>query len=175
MRGVVRLAEPRDVARLRDIENAADTLLAELVRAADWDSAPTGESRYVSPGFVLVVSETTDGDAVGFVHVLGAGRDAHLEQLSVLPDHARRGLGRALVEAAKAEAGGRGSECLTLRTYADVPWNAPFYATCGFVETDPETDFHRLLVDEEARRGVDKYGRRIQMTVQLRRPTRVGN
>jgi GNAT superfamily N-acetyltransferase len=171
MTGVVRPAEPRDVARLEDIENAADALLVDFLRPDHWDSAPTGDSRMESTGFVLVASESTGGDAVGFVHVIEADGHAHLEQLSVLPDHARRGFGRALVEAAKTEASRRGYDRMTLRTYADVPWNAPFYATCGFVETEPESDFHRRMVAEEECLGLGEHGRRIQMTARFKRPT----
>jgi GNAT superfamily N-acetyltransferase len=122
------------------------------------------------PGFVLVVSESIDGDAVGFVHVIEADGRAHLEQLSVLPSHARRGLGRTLVEAAKAEAGQHGNQWITLRTYADVPWNAPFYSTCGFVESEPESAFQRQLEEAEERLGLEKYGRRIQMSAPLSSP-----
>ena len=58
----------------------------------------------------------------------------------------------------------RGHGHLTLRTYAAVPWNAPFYATLGFVESEPDTDALRELVALEERLGLDRWGRRIQMT-----------
>ncbi|HEY5231469.1 MAG TPA: GNAT family N-acetyltransferase [Galbitalea sp.] len=164
MTGVVRLAEPRDLALLEAIENTADSLLVDHVHASAWDPAPTGEARASSPGFVLVVSQSTGEEAVGFVHVLEVDGHAHLEQLSVLPGQARRGLGRMLVEAAKNTANEHGYDRITLRTYADVPWNAPFYSTCGFVESEPQTEFHRRLVEAERDLGLEKYGRRIQMT-----------
>jgi hypothetical protein len=56
---------------------------------------------------------------------------------------------------------------LTLRTYADVPWNAPFYRSCGFVECDPDTDFLKDLVKVEQQLGMAAYGRRVQMKVEL--------
>ena len=43
----------------------------------------------------------------------------------------------------------------------------PTYGTCGFTETEPVTDFHRRLASLEKELGLDRYGRRIQMTVQL--------
>ena len=46
--------------------------------------------------------------------------------------------GDDLVHAAMAEAQHRGYDQLTLRTYAEVPWNAPFYASCGFIESRAE-------------------------------------
>ena len=90
---------------------------------------------------------------------------AHIEQLSVCPTHGRRGYGRMLVEAAKREAAKRSYARLTVRTFADVPWNAPFYRTAGFVEEPPETPFHLALVETERQIGLDAYGRRTQMAV----------
>ena len=153
-----------DAPRLTEIENAADALLIDLLAPVRWDPAPDGASRIRMPGFVLVLSETMDAQAVGFVHVIELEGCAHLEQLSVVPSSARRGFGRKLVDAAKTEAGRRGYDRMTLRTYADVPWNAPFYATCGFVETEPETALERRLLASEQLLGLGQYGRRIQMS-----------
>jgi hypothetical protein len=75
-----------------------------------------------------------------------------------------RGIRRRLVEAAKTTANEPGYDRITLRTFADVPWNAPFYSTCGFVESEPQTEFHRGLVKTEQDLDLEKYGRRIQMT-----------
>lgn len=81
------------------------------------------------------------------------------------------GWGRRVLVAAMRVARERAHERMTLRTYADVPWNAPFYATAGFVEETPVTAFHRGLVDIERRLGLDARGRRVQMAVDLtRRP-----
>lgn len=72
-----------------------------------------------------------------------------------------------LVRAAMSSAAERGHTKMTLRTYADVPWNAPFYASCGFVETSPETEALRRLIDVEQRLGLFEHGHRIQMTAAL--------
>jgi N-acetylglutamate synthase-like GNAT family acetyltransferase len=93
-----------------------------------------------------------------------------LEQVSVLPDYGRRGVGKLLVEAAIEEATRRGYDQMTLRTYAAVPWNGPFYALLGFAESEPETDFQRSLIDVENGLGLAQYGRRIQMTRFLNTP-----
>ncbi|MCC3275083.1 GNAT family N-acetyltransferase [Arthrobacter sp. zg-Y20] len=75
----------------------------------------------------------------GFARLEEVDRQAHLEQLSVHPDAAGAGLGRALVEAAMAWAREQGYTYMTLCTFVDVPFNAPFYASCGFeVVTAPE-------------------------------------
>ena len=102
---------------LEAIENAADRLLVERFQPTTWEPAPSGHARRADAGFVLVAeghavaaertAEAAPGGAarrvIGFVHVLEAGGVAHLEQLSVLPEHGRRGVGSALVEAAAAE------------------------------------------------------------------------
>jgi GNAT superfamily N-acetyltransferase len=61
----------------------------------------------------------------------------HLEELAVHPAHQRRGLGARLVAAVVGWARARGAAALTLSTFRDVPWNAPFYARIGFRALDP--------------------------------------
>ena len=166
----VRAARSYDARALKAIEVAADTLLIDRFGAVDWPPPTDASERARLPGFVLL-AESADDDVpptpVGFVHVLEIDGHAHLEQLSVLPSHGRRGIGRRLVDAALAEARRREHAVITLRTYADVPWNAPFYASCGFRETEPDSDFLRsLLVTEEALQ-LSAYGRRVQMTAAL--------
>ena len=164
----IRRAAPNDYLALESIENAADQLLIDRLNPESWEPAPSGLSRAAEHGFVLVAEKTETSTIVGFVHVVESDGIAHLEQLSVLPQEGRHGYGRRLLEAAMDEARSRAYERLTLRTYADVPWNAPFYARVGFVETEPTTDFHKLLVEVEERLGLARYGRRVQMTAALR-------
>jgi GNAT superfamily N-acetyltransferase len=163
----VRTAEVDDFAALESIENRADAPLIDFLHASTWWPAASAADRVRASGFVLVAVGDTDGHTVGFVHVLEEYSIAHLEQLSVLPEFGRHGYGRRLVLAAAEEARRLGHSQLTLRTYADVPWNAPFYSTCGFVETLPDTEFHRSLVATEDELGLPAYGRRVQMTLNL--------
>ncbi|MBN9155944.1 MAG: GNAT family N-acetyltransferase [Microbacterium sp.] len=169
MASFVRTATDADLAELARIEDEADALFTERFGSALGHGAPPGAARAAERGYVLVVSEAEHGPAVGFVHVLEEDGIAHLEQLSVLPAHARRGHGRELLEAALDEAAERGHTSVTLRTFAEVPWNAPFYASAGFVETDPPDDpFYRALAAAEHRLGLDELGRRVHMTIDVR-------
>lgn len=170
----VRPAGPADLAALEGIEAAADGLFAELFGPDPFGpgSAAPGPQRAAEPGFVLVAGEGEGADPVGFAHVLqplpGCPGDAHLEQLAVLPSHARRGHGRALVEAAAAQARRRGAVRMTLRTFAHVPWNAPFYTACGFVPIPPMTAaVHREMVAVEERLGLLDLGERVLMARDL--------
>lgn len=161
-----------DLPHLAVIEDRSDQLFVQRYvpphEREDWHGAPGGQQRAQAPGFLLVARERARGPLVGFVHVLEpAVGPAHLEQLSVLPSHGRRGHGRALVTAALREASLRGHREITLRTYAEVPFNAPFYRSCGFEESQPTTAFQRRLVDVEQEQGLMRYGRRVQMTAPL--------
>lgn len=167
MNVLLRPLNSSDLEYLAPIEEQADKLFLELFRPEHWDSAPTGADRVAEGGFIIV-AEHQSGRLVGFVHVLEHFGIAHLEQLSVLPDFGRRGIGGRLVGAAEQAAKDRGYSELTLRTYADVPWNAQFYRGLGFEEEEPDTEFHKHLVVVEKRMGLDEFGRRIQMHVILR-------
>lgn len=163
----IRFATPADYAAVEAIENAADRLLIDWLLPEQWPLAPAGATRASEPGFLLV-AEATDTDAVvGFVHVIESEKIAHPEQLSVSPEYSRRGYGRMLIDAAMEEARGRKHNRLTLRTYADIPCNAPFYSRAGFAEEAPSTDFHRKLVQVEDSLEFARYGRRVQMVAVL--------
>lgn len=163
---VIREAAADDAEMIQAIEASADALLIDVLGAPEWPPPGDATGRLGQAGFVLVL-EDADSSPVGFVHVLDVDGHAHLEQLSVLPESGRQGHGRRLVDAALAEARKRGYSRMTLRTYAEVPWNAPFYASCGFLESIPESGFQLGLVETEASLGIDRYGRRVQMTIAL--------
>ncbi|MFE5775457.1 GNAT family N-acetyltransferase [Brachybacterium sp. NPDC056505] len=180
----IREARREDLARLQAIEAAGDAMFADLFGPEPFgpDSAERGEARAAEPGVLLVAvvggGAGADERVVGFAHVLeidgAAAREdrpeAHLEQLAVLPAYGRRGIGRALVEASCAWAAGRDHMRITLRTYAEVPWNAPFYARCGFRVVDStvgggefDTAFQQGLVETERGAGLERHGRRVLM------------
>ncbi|UEJ82906.1 GNAT family N-acetyltransferase [Brachybacterium halotolerans subsp. kimchii] len=178
----IREARREDLATLEAIGAEGDAMFAGLFGPEPFgpDSAESGEARAAEPGIVLVavVGAAADERVAGFAHVLeidgatarGDRAEAHLEQLAVLPAFGRRGIGRALVEASYTWAAGRGHMRITLRTYAEVPWNAPFYARCGFRVVDPtvgggdfDTAFQRGLVETERGAGLGRHGRRVLM------------
>lgn len=164
----VRSASDSDLDSLAAIEAAADTLFDSAHAPVDWGAPPSGRSRLQQPGFILVAAEAESGPAVGFAHVIEVDGRAHLEQLSVLPSHARRGHGTALIEAAMDEAARHHASVMSLRTFADGPWNAPFYASHGFVECPaPDDDFNRASVAAEEAAGLAAHGRRTYMEVSL--------
>ncbi len=163
----IRFAAANDYDVAEKIENIADSILIEHLQPQAWWPATTASERAAAPGFMLIAVDAETERIAGFAHIIEVDGFAHLEQLSVLPEFGRRGYGRRLVEAAAKESRRRGHAEITLRTFAEVPWNAPFYATCGFIESEPITDFHRGLVDVERNIGLPSLGRRVQMTKPL--------
>jgi GNAT superfamily N-acetyltransferase len=72
--------------------------------------------------------------AVGFAALITVDARAHLAALAVHPTHGRRHIGTQLLTAACAEAANAGHTEMTLTTFADVPWNGPWYGARGFIE-----------------------------------------
>ena len=167
----VRPARARDLPLIAGIEDSGlamfEAALGDLRGDALASPAPSGKDRAAEPGFLLVAGDP----AIGFAHVVDMESHAHLAQISVHPDHGRRGIGTALLEAAAERAALKGHGSLTLTTYADLPWNGPFYARHGFVEfadDDPRTAAQLAISDEEESLGLSRHGRRAWMRRVLR-------
>ena len=115
------------------------------------------------------VSVDDDDRPVGYALALEVDGLGHLEQLSVAPAAGRQGRGAALVEAVCRWAAASGAPAVTLSTFLDVPWNAPYYERLGFVVLAPDELTPGLLAlrEHEVAAGLD-VGRRAFM----RRPLR---
>jgi len=152
---VIRSARVDDLPVLGDIERAAGAAFRDLGMAAVADADPLsmGElTRFQADGRAWVVADEADLP-VAYLLVEVVDGNGHVEQVSVHPDHARQGLGRTLLDAADRWALRRGLSALTLTTYADVPWNAPYYARLGFgivADVDLSEGLCRIREREEA-------------------------
>jgi GNAT superfamily N-acetyltransferase len=130
--------------------------------------APFDHGAFPGPGtreeFAAALAVLVAGDPpVGLCRIDKVGEGAHLEQLSVHPDHGGRGIGRALLRAGIAWAREHGYGELTLATYRDVPWNGPFYASEGFVEIGPADDWWVAHGGSPEEPVMARYGTRIVM------------
>ncbi|WP_225668819.1 GNAT family N-acetyltransferase [Arthrobacter sp. AET 35A] len=161
----IREAGRLDITFLPAIEAAADSLLTEIGGLPLPLSLPPGASRAeLSASLKLLVAGKP---CVGFARLEEVDSAAHLEQLAVLPQHSGQGIGRALVEASKAWARGRGYPMMSLSTFADVPFNAPFYATCGFEPVRELSPGLAGIRRHETEVGLDRIGRRVVMRAVL--------
>ena len=169
MTGRVRGARTDDLPRLQEIEVASGALFVGvgLQSVAEDEPAPIPVlARYQAAGTAWVSVDGADRP-VGYALALEVDGVAHLEQLSVEPSAGRQGRGGELLEVVTAWAAGRGSPGVTLSTFLDVPWNAPYYERFGFVVLREEELTPGLLAlrDHEAAAGLD-----VTRRVFMRRP-----
>lgn len=155
----IRLATTADDPALRAIERAAGEAFrsVDMPEIAD-DEPPTPAelARYRRAGRALVAAYPGEGP-VGYLLADPVDGCTHVEQVSVHPDHAHRRIGQALIDHAAARWGAP----LTLTTFADVPWNAPYYARLGFrpLRDEELTPGLRAIRAQEAAHGLDHWPR----------------
>ncbi|MFD5399355.1 GNAT family N-acetyltransferase [Streptomyces sp. NPDC127097] len=139
--------EPPSIAQLTEFQRAGRAL------AAYEEAGPGGEG----------------GRPVGYLLWEPVDGCTHIEQVSVHPEYAHRGIGRALIDRARKAAplpsSRRGKDggpvALTLTTFTEVPWNAPYYARIGF-RVLPEAELTpglRAIRAHEAALGLDRWPR----------------
>ena len=157
------MAVEEDLPALQDIERDAGALFRDLGMHSVADDAPPDLAalrvfRRDGRAWVFV-----DGDdrPVAYVLVEIVDDRAHVEQVSVHPSHARRGIGRQLVDYADSWAAEHGLSELTLTTYVDVPWNGPYYRRLGFrfMQEDEIGEQLRAIREREAASGLDTWPR----------------
>ncbi|MFF0869573.1 GNAT family N-acetyltransferase [Nonomuraea sp. NPDC003560] len=148
---MVRWAAPDELAGLISVELAADKLFEQ--------------AGIVFPAGTTMVEDVTDATSVlvegdppaGFALIGRVDGNLHLDQLAVHPDHMRQGIGGRLVEAVADHARAVGAPAVTLTTFRDVPWNAPWYERHGFAVL-PEAEWGpelRALVEHERELGIE--------------------
>lgn len=148
------------------------SLLPALEAAADTMFAPFDQGPFPGPGTpedfaAALVVFVAGNPPIGLCRIDAVGGGAHLEQLSVHPEHGRRGIGRQLLRVAIEWAASHGFSELTLATYRDVPWNGPFYASEGFVEIGPADDWWIAHGGQPEEPVMARYGTRIVMARSL--------
>ena len=105
----------------------------------------------------LWVALTDDRTPVGFAMADIVDGGAHLDEMDVLPDYGRQGIGTRLVRTFIDWARSRNISAVTLITFRHLPWNAPFYEKMGFVAMQPAEPGEELanLLVEEGQAGID--------------------
>ena len=160
---MIRPARPDDLPRLADVERAAGEAFRALGMAAVADDEPPSAAAvqgYLDRGAAWVWAGPDD-EPLAYLLLDVVDGVPHVEQVSVHPSAAGRGLGRELIEVAVGQARAAGAGRVTLTTFADVPWNAPYYRRLGFVElpADEQGPELRRVREHEAAIGLDRWPR----------------
>jgi putative acetyltransferase len=162
---LIRHASLADTLFLPEIERSA----AESFRAtrhawvADDDGAEPAAYLPLVAAHTLWVAERSDA-VIGFAAAT-VERDAlHVLELAVHGRHQRRGVGRRLMRAAITQAQIRNLASITLTTFRDIPFNAPFYASLGFEILEvPPPRLQAILTAERARGMRDRCAMRLRI------------
>jgi GNAT superfamily N-acetyltransferase len=154
----IRPARPEELAQFPAIEHSA----GEAFRGSSQDALADGDdtpAAFYAPlaaaGLVWVAADRSA--LVGFAACEAFDDALHLWELAVVHERQRQGLGRALLATVVEAARRSPTPAVTLTTFRDLRWNAPFYESCGFAIVPPERLNDRLLavVAREVGMGLD--------------------
>lgn len=118
--------------------------------------------RSIQAGTCWVAVDTGKEDApVGFLTASVENGDIHIAEMSVAADWQGQGIGSALIQTLKQWSFQNKLSRITLTTFLDVPWNAPFYLREGFVIVPEDALDTRLaaLLEAELRHGFSRNSR----------------
>lgn len=152
---LVRRALLQDIAALPEVERSA----AETFRATEhgWvaDDGVTESEAY--PPLILAgslwVAEMEEG-LIGFVSAQAAPDALHIGELAVALPHQRKGVGRRLMGTAIQAARACGLPAVTLTTFRNVAFNAPFYHRLGFEILEAPPPRLQAILSAERQRGL---------------------
>ncbi len=151
----IRQAHARDATALPAVERSAAALFRldpQLAWLADAEVAGVAQHLRAIEEAHVWVAETTE--LAGFLRAVEIAQRLHIEELSVSQAFQGQGIGRQLVSAAIEHARQRHLNAVTLTTFRDLPWNAPFYQRMGFIELIPsKTDYLREALQAEITHG----------------------
>ncbi len=155
----IRQARQEELAELPELEKAAGQRFARIrkLKGLSLDVTRMVElMEACSAGHVWVVELAASSRTIGFAYASVLDGNLHLEEIDVLPEFGGKGIGAALVRLIADFARQSGYPAMTLTTFRDVTWNAPFYAKLGFHVLEPAILTPGLADSfrEEERRGL---------------------
>ena len=167
----IRYAEKLDIPALIASDQAASELFRPTGLIPDLAAIPESVpvdvlSNAIDDGMLLAVAD--EEGVVGFALSRLKGSFLYLEQLSVHPDHGRKGLGGALVRHVFALAEEHKATSVALSTFRDLAWNGPFYKSLGFKEI-PRNKMTPWMLEIEA---IQAEHLDVRLRCFMRRPVR---
>jgi GNAT superfamily N-acetyltransferase len=155
----LRKATQSDAAIFPELEQSAGLSFRadrEIAWLADAENLPATRYRDIIAEGWSWIAEGEQAQPVAFVAATIEGEELHLWEFNVQIEYQRRGIGRGLLQRLIAEATAAKFPAMTLTTFRDVPWNAPFYRSMGFELVAPGQLDPRLagLLAKEARMGL---------------------
>jgi GNAT superfamily N-acetyltransferase len=149
----IRAARVEELPLLSHIEQSAASLFLDTPYAFLVDAAPLPLDfvQQQSQAGQVWVAVNLHETVVGYVIAREVDGTLYLQQIDVHPEHGRRGIGSALVNTVCLWAKQQGYRIVSLSTFRDLPWNAPFYSKLGFhpvEEAELTTGFQQIRLKE---------------------------
>lgn len=153
----LRTASALDIPQIRAIGGSATKKfgsIPELADLADDLEEPLTIQQWLALGRIYLAEEL--GSAIGFISAYPLDVALYVQEMSVLESHQGKGVGKFLMEAVQQWAlvrsmQDRAKARVSLITYAEVPWNGPWYLKRGFKEVEPADigPWHVQTADED--------------------------
>ncbi len=136
----IRQALPEDTNTLPELELQAAALFKEydLPECVIAGTSTAKEFKEAQEAGHLLAAVLPNEQVIGFALMEIIDMGVHLAEVDVLPSYGRKGVGASLVKSVCSWAEKNGFKCVTLTTFKDVPWNAPFYRKLGFRVMNPD-------------------------------------
>ncbi len=131
----LRKAGRADAVMFPELEQSAGLSFradGEIAWLADADNVPAERYREIIAEGWSWVAEDERAQPVAFVAATLERDELHIWEFGVRIDYQRRGIGRQLLQRLIAEASAAQIRAVTLTTFRDLPWNAPFYRSMSF-------------------------------------------
>ena len=130
----IRLADPGHLAAIPGLEIAAAAMFPEADLPLEFRHKVTEmrDLRAAVDRGQMWVAVNEQQKTVGFASADVVDGQAYLEELDVLPDFGRQGIGTRLLARVINWARDQQFRYLVLVTFRHLPWNAPFYEKLGF-------------------------------------------
>lgn len=161
MSPLFRPAHLDEIDALRAIERASAARFIGLMDdLADDEPTPIPvlTARIAAGG---LLTARLDQTLAAFVMFRPVEDSLYVEQIDVLPEFAGQRIGARLLDAVAERARASSLLALTLSTFRDVPWNAPWYRRLGFIDVAEVALTPGLLEirHEHLARGLDESQR----------------
>lgn len=137
---VLRLTQESDIALLPAIERSAARAFRQILLSRLADSEVISVARhhdYLETEHSLLA--VAAGQPVGFILTEPLDDALFIVEVAVHRARQQQGIGRMLLERVIESARQMGYPAVTLTTFREVPWNAPFYTRLGFAMLDELT------------------------------------
>ncbi|EMN4128280.1 GNAT family N-acetyltransferase [Providencia vermicola] len=154
----IRQAVPSDANKLPEIERSAAQLFRDHHQYA-WIAADDVQSEQDHLTHIQQnmewVAVNDDDQPIGFINAEKLTDSLHINEVSVCQSWQGKGVGRKLILHVLNYALQQQFASVSLTTFRDVPWNAPYYQRLGFslIETSELNSELKAILAQEVEAG----------------------